>query len=319
MKILIIQTAFIGDVILATALLEKLHATHPDAQLDFLLRKGNEGLLAAHPFVKNIWIWDKAQKWASWWQSLRTVRAQRYDVVINLQRFGAMGLLTAMSGGKQTVGFDKNPFSRLFSKRISHQIGTADAPTHEVERNQQLIAHLTDTQALRPRLYPTEAMFAQLPTEPYVCLAPASVWATKQLPIPKWVELCQKIPVDTTVYLLGAKSDAELCAHIAQQSGRVNVQNVAGKFNFLQSAALMSRAQMNYVNDSDPLHIASAMNAPVTAFFCSTVPYFGFTPLSDVSIIRQVVTPLECRPCGLHGYKACPKGHFKCGEIEITV
>lgn len=73
---------------------------------------------------------------------------------------------------------------------------------------------------------------------------------------------------------------------------------------------------MNYVNDSAPLHLASAVNAPVTAVFCSTVPAFGFTPLSDFSKIVETKHELDCRPCGLHGFHACPKGHFKCAEID---
>jgi len=69
---------------------------------------------------------------------------------------------------------------------------------------------------------------------------------------------------------------------------------------------------MNYVNDSAPLHIASAMKAPVTAIFCSTVPAFGFGPLNANGRVVETTENLDCRPCGLHGYKACPKGHFKC-------
>jgi ADP-heptose:LPS heptosyltransferase len=87
--------------------------------------------------------------------------------------------------------------------------------------------------------------------------------------------------------------------------------------SLMESAALMKGAKMNYVNDSGPMHIASAMNASVTAFFCSTIPDFGFTPLSEISFIKQVDHDLDCRPCGLHGFNSCPKGHFKCGEIEI--
>jgi heptosyltransferase-2 len=82
----------------------------------------------------------------------------------------------------------------------------------------------------------------------------------------------------------------------------------------MQSAALMKSARMNYVNDSGPLHICSAMNAPVTAFFCSTTPAFGFGPISDQSIIIESKLNLACKPCGLHGYKSCPKGHFDCGN-----
>jgi heptosyltransferase-2 len=88
---------------------------------------------------------------------------------------------------------------------------------------------------------------------------------------------------------------------------------LSGKLSLLKSAALMQGAEHNYVNDSGPLHIASAMNASVTAFFCSTVPDFGFGPLSENSTIKQV-EGLDCRPCGLHGHKECPKGHFNCGN-----
>ena len=86
----------------------------------------------------------------------------------------------------------------------------------------------------------------------------------------------------------------------------------------LDSAVLIEGSKMNYVNDSAPLHIASAMNAPVTAFFCSTVPSFGFGPLSDDATVVENTNDLDCRPCGIHGYKDCPKGHFKCGmEIDL--
>ena len=71
---------------------------------------------------------------------------------------------------------------------------------------------------------------------------------------------------------------------------------------------------MNYVNDSAPLHFASAVNAPVKAVFCSTVPEFGFGPLSEHAEIVEVKDKLGCRPCGLHGAKSCPRGHFKCAH-----
>ncbi len=80
----------------------------------------------------------------------------------------------------------------------------------------------------------------------------------------------------------------------------------------------MKYAKMNYVNDSAPLHFASALNAPVAAIFCSTVPEFGFTPLSENSKIVQTNMVLKCKPCGLHGYKAFPLGHFKCANTIST-
>ncbi|MEO5782006.1 MAG: glycosyltransferase family 9 protein, partial [Ginsengibacter sp.] len=91
-----------------------------------------------------------------------------------------------------------------------------------------------------------------------------------------------------------------------------NTEVLAGKLNFLQSAALMKNAVMNYVNDSAPLHFASAMDTPVTAIFCSTIPAYGFGPLSSNSFIVETKEVLSCRPCTLHGRKACPLGHYKC-------
>ncbi|MEO7530917.1 MAG: glycosyltransferase family 9 protein, partial [Sediminibacterium sp.] len=73
-------------------------------------------------------------------------------------------------------------------------------------------------------------------------------------------------------------------------------------------------ALMNYVNDSAPMHFASSVNAPVAAVYCSTIPAFGFGPLSDTSHIIEVSQPLSCRPCGLHGKKACPLQHFHCAR-----
>jgi heptosyltransferase-2 len=71
---------------------------------------------------------------------------------------------------------------------------------------------------------------------------------------------------------------------------------------------------MNYVNDSAPMHFASSVNAPVTAVYCSTIPAFGFGPLSDISHIVEIQEPLACRPCGLHGRQTCPLGHFNCAK-----
>ena len=155
-------------------------------------------------------------------------------------------------------------------------------------------------------------------TPDFVVLAPASVWFTKQLPPHKWVELINQLANDFSVYLIGAPADRSFIETIITDSKAKNCYNTAGDLSLIESAALIAMATRTYVNDSAPLHIASAVNAPVTAFFCSTVPSFGFGPLSDDSIIKQVEKPLSCRPCGLHGFKKCPKNHFDCGnKIEL--
>ncbi len=315
-KILVIQTAFIGDVVLATALLEKLHAHYPEAAIDFLVRKGNEGLLTNHPYLREVLVWNKKEsKWGHLYQMLKLIRNRHYDTVINIQRFAATGLLTAFSGAKLKIGFDKNPLSFLFTKRVKHVISTASEPLHEVDRNQQLIASFTDDQASRPRLYPSVNDFDSVKSyksNPYIIVAPASVWFTKQYPADKWIKFIDRIPASVKIFLVGAPSDQELCENIRKGTTHPSVHVLAGKLNYLQSAALQRDALMNYVNDSAPMHFASAMNAPVTAVYCSTLPSFGFGPLSDKSYVVEIDHELDCRPCGLHGRASCPQGHFRC-------
>lgn len=313
-KVLIIQTAFLGDVILATPLIENIHQEFPHAQIDFLVKKGNESLLNGHPILTKVYLFDKAQKRKSLSTLLSQIRKERYDLVLNLHRFSSSGLLTILSGAKETRGFSKNPFSFLYSKRFPHDLGNG---THEVDRNLSIMKDLVPDPMRRPQLYPHVADFqttANYKTTNYYCLAPASVWFTKQAPPAVWQYLIEKHDEENHVfYLLGGPDDEELCASIQATSQRANVLNLAGKLSLMQSAALMKDAKRNFVNDSGPLHLASAMNAPVTAFFCSTVPAFGFGPLSDDSSVIEV-NDLDCRPCGLHGHKACPKGHFQCGN-----
>lgn len=314
MRILIIQTAFIGDVILATSLLEAVHSAHPNSSIDFLLRKGNEGLFEQHPIINQIIVWNKKKhKYTSLWDCLKRIRNQKYDVVFNLHRFASSGFLAGFSGAKTIVGFDKNPLSFLFTKRAKHSV---ESGIHECERNLQLlelVGFRNNKQRIQPKLY-VKPLSMKL-NKPFVCVAPASVWFTKQWPIEKWISLIHLIPEKFHVFLLGSSSDIELSQYIMKHLKRSEVSNMTGKLNLLESAALMQEAQMNYVNDSAPMHLCSAVNAPVTAIFCSTVPEFGFGPLSETSFIMQLTESLYCRPCGLHGKASCPETHFKCALL----
>ncbi len=318
MKILIIQTAFIGDVILATPVVEKLYQYFPDAQIDFVLRKGNEALLHNHPYINQVFIFDKKNgKYKNLWKLISAIRSTSYDRVINLQRFFSSGLISMLSKGKFKIGFDKNPLSFFYHEKVVHQISQTAVDGHEVKRNLALIEKFTDQEFTSPKLYPSASDFKKVKTtQAFITIAPASLWYTKQFPVDRWIELINALKDRFLIYLLGGPSDLPLCEKIKEKSNVNKIEIQAGRLSFLESAALMKNAKMNFVNDSAPLHMASAMNAPVTAIFCSTVPQFGFGPLSDHSTIIETHHQLDCRPCGLHGKKSCPKGHFKCSDIQ---
>jgi len=350
-RCLLIQTAALGDVVLLTSILEKLHRFHPEAALDLLVRKGCEGLFDGHPFVHQLYVWDKRKhKTRALFGLLREIRQTRYDHVINAQRYLSTGLLTVFSNAAEKVGYDRNPLSRLFTRRVWHVIPDpralrrrermvsaarrADRPEraragpgepHEVDRLNGLIEHLTDGTRPMPRLYPTDrdrAVAARLRTQHagraggYVCLAPGSAWPTKAWPAEKWVGLARLVPADQHIFLIGGPEDTGLCGRVSEAAGRGTV--LAGTLSLLSTAELMAGAAMNYVNDSVALHLASAMQAPVSAVFCSTVPAFGFGPLHENGRIRQTAEALSCRPCGLHGRRTCPRGDFRCA-VSIAV
>jgi ADP-heptose:LPS heptosyltransferase len=319
MKFLIIQTSFLGDVVFATGVAEKLHQHFPDAKIDMLIRKGNEGMIEEHPCLNKIILWEKKKnKYKNLFSIIGDVRKEKYDYVINLHRWFSTGLITVLSGAKHTRGFKINPLSVFFGKSVKHEIGTGKL---EYERNHDLIRDITDEHWAKPKLYPSQKHFAataDYKQKPYVCIAPTTNWFTKQFPTEKWIQLINRINSSFNIYLIGAPNDFEFCEMLIKNSSHPSVINLAGKLSLLESAALMVDAKMNYSNDSAALHMCSALNAPIVGIYQSTAPILGFTPLSDVSFIAETKEILACRPCGFHGYKKCPQVHFKCSLIDVS-
>lgn len=321
-RFLIIQTAFIGDVILCTPVISELKRIYPKSSIDIVVRKGNEALLTNHPAINEVIVWNKnSGKYRSLRNVIKQIRTSKYTEIINLQRFHSAGLICMFGKAENKIGFTKNKFPFIYSRRVEHNIGDG---THEVERNLKTIQHHKGVEKLvRPSLYPSNEDILKVKSInkeglPYFCMAPASVWKTKKLPTEKWIELVIEKSKEGKVYLIGGPQDHDVCETIRAAVSNTNIVNTCGQLTLLQSAAMMKGAQMNYANDSGPLHLASAVNAPTTAFFCSTVPRFGFGPLSDNSKTIEIDYSLSCRPCGLHGYSECPEGHFKCGnDINI--
>jgi heptosyltransferase-2 len=173
---------------------------------------------------------------------------------------------------------------------------------------------------LRPRLYPGDAERAAVDAllneqgwkgEPFVALAPGSVWPTKRWPqYPALAEL-----VDARVAIVGSSADVSVATEIVSAVGG-RAMDCTGRLSLLASAELIGRATVLVTNDSSPLHLASAMGTPTIALFGPTVPEFGFGPLApSARVIGR--TELVCRPCDRHGPRRCPLGHWRCMR-EIT-
>jgi len=320
--ILIIQTAFIGDTILASHFARAIKDKFPDSKIHFLLRKGNEAVIQGLPTIERTWIWDKkGSKFKNLIKLIIELRQIKFDMVFNLHRHFNSGLFTALMKSPFKAGFVQNPLSYFYTYKVNHQIPDPRG-YHEVQRNLELIPDFkieNNSKIYKPELPIQPKNIEKVSSylvEDYFVVAPASIWFTKALSEKKFQELTHHLVKLGKVYFIGADSDKNLCERI--RGNIPNTENLCGKLSLLDSAVLMKNARRVIVNDSAPLHLASCMNAKTTAIFCSTIPAFGYTPLADDSLVVDVGESLGCRPCGLHGHQACPMGHFKCSEeIEI--
>ncbi|MDX2189679.1 MAG: glycosyltransferase family 9 protein [Bacteroidota bacterium] len=310
-KILIIQTAFLGDLVLSTSLIEELHAAFPQSEIDVLVKKGMEEVLLFNPKIHEIITWNKQEnKNSGFFKIIGLVRRSKYDLIINCHRFLSSGLICAFSSAKYITGFSNNPFSFLFNKKVPHRF----TGSHETERNHQLIGDLTGLKVYKPKIYPEAIETSFIPEgQRYITIAPGSIWFTKKFHSQKWIEFIDSVPENIQIVLLAGKADKPLCDLIKKNTKSPSrICNLAGRLTMLQSAFIMQNAVLNYVNDSGPLHMCSAINAPVCVIYCSTTFSYGFGPLTDFSRIIEYDEPLPCKPCGVHGHQACPKGHFIC-------
>ncbi len=312
-SILILQTAFLGDLILTTGILEKLHRYFPQATLDLVIRKGYRPIFDKHPFVSTVYEFDKSKKLSQIGHLAKTLRSKDYDLVINTHRYLSSGVLSALVKAKIKTGYRSNPFAFLYRYRVAYDI---EDGRHEVERLNDLVIPFTDAGVSKPKLYVKDFSMDLPKGKNYICIAPGSVWTTKRWPVKRWVDFIRRVD-GCPIYLLGGKADYSHNQQIIEALPNRELVNTAGKIHILASVYLMQNARMNYVMDSAPLHMASAVDAPVTALFLSTIPEFGFYPLSTNRQIVQVKSKLPCRPCGYHGHRHCPKGHFKCAQFDL--
>ena len=325
MKVLIIQTAFVGDVVLSTPLFEAARTRLGAGRIGAVVRPETGGLLHNNPHVDDIEIYDKNGRQKGPVELMRLasrLRKASYDTALIPHRSFRSAVLARLAGIPVRVGFDRSAGRRLMTDRVPYPAA------HEVERNLSLLAPWpVDTAGLRPTLYPDDADRVAVDllmqessaeaTDRILGIGAGSVWATKRWPPERFAALIRRIAEehDYRAVLFGSVEDRPLCCDIAQASG-TDPLNAAGRLSLLQSAALAARCTAFVSNDTGMGHVAAAMGTPVVAIFGPTVPAFGFTPHGEGH--RVVERTLACRPCSSHGGNRCPIGTHDCMR-DITV
>lgn len=312
-RIFLIQTAFLGDVILSTNLPRAIKEIYPGAELDLVLIPSTRVIFAHDPHVNRIWIFDKRKplkKIISFFHLVHNLRQRRYDLAISLHVSLTSSLIMLLSGAKERLGYPRQRFTTL----------SIDLPkgVPVVKRGLMLLKALSDKEFdHQTELYIPDETKTQvedfirensLETAKLVGLAPGSVRATKRW-LPQYYSQVLKELEGYQTVLVGGIEDEQLCERIISDAGTQTV-NAAGKFDILGSAWLIRNCRLLISNDSAPLHLANAVRTPVLAIFGPTVKRFGFFPFRACDRVLEI--DLDCRPCGKHGHRRCPRGHFKC-------
>jgi heptosyltransferase II len=311
----VVQTAFLGDVVLATPLLESVRKSCPGSRVVAVVRRGCENVLGNNPFADDILVWDKrgaeggALGIAGFASRLRTYGI---ETALIPHRSFRTGLAAMLAGIPVRIGFAKGGGSFFHTMRVPYQYGI-----HEVERNLMLAsAARFKSEGLRPAVFPDdadrEAVDRVLAGIGEFCVfAPGSVWPTKRWPVDSYIETGRHFAEKgLRAVLSGGDDDTGLCASIAE--GIPGAVDVSGKLTVRRSAELYRRSRFVLTGDTAPQHIAAAVDARVFALFGPTVREFGFWPYTDRGVVIE--ESVDCRPCGAHGHVECPERTHLCME-----
>jgi len=310
---LVIQTSFLGDVVLTTPLLSHLATRGP---VDVVTTPAGGALLEGHPAVRRVIRYDKRgrDRGVGGLRALAaSLRAERYGAAYLAQGSWRSAALAWLARIPMRVGFDTSAGARLYTARVAYR-----RDLHHATRLFHLASPDLQLSPPAPSLHPSpadqaavDALLARAPFDGahFVVLAPGSVWATKRWP--GFEPLIAELPADLGVVVAGGAEDGVLAAAlVAAAPGRV--LDATGRLTLLASAALIGRAAGIVTNDSLPQHLASAMGTPTLTVFGPTLPAFGFGPLAPERAIAEHAPGLDCRPCSAHGPQRCPRGHFRC-------
>lgn len=316
-KILVIQTAFLGDAVLTLPLIQKLKEKKEDVKITVLCIPSTKEVFRYSSSVEKVIIYDKRgadKSIFSYIRIINKIRSEKFDLVISPHRSIRSTLISFFSGAKNTYGYNTADFSFLFKNRIEYR-----KDQHEVQRNLSFLESYNklDTWKVLPELAVTsnikdkiDKLVDSFSDKKIVAIAPGSVWKTKVYPSEYFQQLISLIhSSDYLCVLIGGAEDKNLCETIAKSNNQII--SLAGQLSIIESVEFLKRCTAIVCNDSAPTHLAMAANIPALTIYCSTIPGFGFYPYNETSKYVSY-NELACKPCGIHGFQNCKIKTFAC-------
>ncbi|MBS0625098.1 MAG: putative lipopolysaccharide heptosyltransferase III [Verrucomicrobia bacterium] len=308
-KILVVKLRHLGDVLLTGPVFGALKGAMPQATIDAFIWSESVPMLEGHPAIDGFVEYDRGWKklglkrFIQEWKLLRKIRRGGYDLVINLTEGDRGAMAAKISGAKIRVGFDPKG-SGLWGKKglYTHVVKSCPGLRHTVERNLDAVRRIGIFPTLEERdlslRVPDEAMRSvekRIGTAPFVLIHPTSRWRFKCWPADRMRALAKKL-IERGERLVFTSGPDRLEVEMVQEIVKgLPAVNLAGQISLKELAALIQKSKALICVDSVPMHMASALKAPVVAIF---------GPTSDVtwgpwrnSRSRVVAQKLSCRPC----------------------
>ncbi|MEF3280193.1 MAG: lipopolysaccharide heptosyltransferase II [Elusimicrobiota bacterium] len=310
-KILIIQTAFLGDLFLTLPMIKEIKSKIKDSYVAILIRGENEKAVEKVEGIDEIISdWKTERSFFSEFKRLLTlIKSKNFEIAIIPHRSLRSAMLAFLAGIKIRIGFDIKPASLFYTHVLPFEW-----LIHDSKRNSMLLSPLIGTNLIEfPEIKEDlgEKFSILSKISPLIVLNTSSVWPTKRWPDYKFIELSLKLyeKYKAPVVLIGSKKEESYIKNI-ENALREKCINITGKTTLGELISIIKKADVLITNDSGPMHIASATSTPVIAIFGPTTRELGFYPWGKHA--RVIEKKIKCRPCRLHGSNLCPRGHFLC-------
>ena len=349
-NILLIKLSALGDVVHTFPVLNKLRRRYPKAHLDWLVTPGIAELLRHNPAIDNVVEFARDERSAAWWSGAwrlspyisaarlaATLRAAKYDLVLDLQGQLRSAFFAFTSGAPVRIGFAKPRADvwQSLSRKIPDEarrhawrgaregsylaytdhIAVPNLDVHPVERYLGVGAMLGLDDGAPDFSFPVpkeasariDALldYYDIAKKRLVVMAPGTNWETKEWRRDGFAEVARHfLQKGFAVTLIGAERERAVCEEVAALApGAVNL---CGETTLSELAALIGRAAVCVSNDSGPMHLAVALGRPAVSVFGPTDPVWAGPYRRDGAVVRA---GLACSPCYLRLLSRCPHNH----------
>lgn len=321
-NIAVIQTAFLGDVVLSLPMIQTIRNANPSAEITLITTPAASAFGYLVKAVDKVISYDK-RGLQSGIKGIRYIsdllKEYKTDCIIGVHRSLRSSLITRFVNPEFSVGFRNAALSLVYKKKVNYL-----NHFHEIDRNLELLnvfnclericSDLNDVELLElnEEMEFIEFLLQQKSDHArrkIIAVAPGSVWPTKRWHKEYFAKLCKILLDDGYLPVLtGSEADAPLCSEIANDSGAISI---AGETSLSQSIAFLRQSEILVTNDSAPTHFAGLAGCNCITMFGPTSPIFGFAPRGskDISLHDD---SLECSPCRIHGSRKCPVGTHAC-------